>query len=241
MYNLLLRQGTVFTDGSSDKCKATYAVVIQPPEIKCPLKDMDEDSFIHFDGWVDGSTDDLHSYRAELSGILAAIEYTNRLCNKHGISTGLCTIYCDNKGALSASFGTKRPTPRWSCFDLVWRIRQELIASPIHWKSHHVKGHQDERSDFVQLSSIAQGNVLADHYATQAYNKRNNAQLDFVRPPWTIMVHDKTVSGNFAQTLKTEIYKPLMINKWASIFRIPEEKMLLCDWKTIFTKLLRRS
>lgn len=69
--------------------------------------------------FVEGSTEDQHSYRAELGGILNAIETTNQLCRKANITTGSCTLYCDSKGALHAAFGSKRPTPRWTSYDLV--------------------------------------------------------------------------------------------------------------------------
>jgi hypothetical protein len=130
------------------------------------------ESFIHLSGQVDGTAEDIHSYRAELMGILAAIEYTNTLCIQLGVSTGSCTIYCDNKGDLQASFGHKRPTPRWSSFDVVRRIRQELSTSPITWHHHHVKGHQDSSIPFQNSSYIASGNVLADHFATQPSSNR---------------------------------------------------------------------
>jgi hypothetical protein len=54
-YNILLHQGMVFTDGSSDNGRATYAVVVQPPDITCSLANIKHDSFIHFSVYNFGS------------------------------------------------------------------------------------------------------------------------------------------------------------------------------------------
>jgi hypothetical protein len=41
VYNVTLNQGIIFTDGSSQKNKAAYAAVIQPPDWQCPFPDVD--------------------------------------------------------------------------------------------------------------------------------------------------------------------------------------------------------
>lgn len=237
MYNLLLQQGVILTDGSSDKGKATYAVVVQPPDLKSSLETMDHDSFIYFAGQVTGTKEDIHSYRAELTGILATIEYTNTLCRTHSLASGLCTVYCDNKGALIAAFGHKRPTPRWSCFDLVTRIRRALLASPIQWKHQHVKGHQDNHSSFSHLPYDAKGNILADYFATKAYDNIYQECLPGSSPPWTLTINDEMVSGNIHQKIKTAIFKPLMTHRWASLFKIQEQHLPLCDWGIFFRNI----
>jgi hypothetical protein len=58
-----------------------------------------------------------NAYRAELAGILAAINFTNDVCTSMKITSGTCKLYCVNKGALSASFGHKWPHPQWSSYD----------------------------------------------------------------------------------------------------------------------------
>jgi hypothetical protein len=196
---------------------------------------------IHFSGTVDGSEEDINSYRAELSGIMAAVEYTNTICNKYGISSGICTIYCDNKGALMASFGHKRPTPRWSSYDLVRRIRSAVATSPIQWKHYHVKGHQDSTGDFRALPYRAKGNVLADYFATKAYNDHPTGTQNQPVPKWTLTVNDTPISGNIQRRMKTEIFKPIMTHRWATIFQIREDQRNTCDWGTFFKNIESQS
>jgi ribonuclease HI len=234
LYNILLHNGNIFTDGSSDKGKATYAVVVQPPAFNCDLQQIDTESFIHFAGQVEGSADDTHSYRAELAGILSAIEFTNNACTQKGLTTGRCTIYCDNKGALLASFGHKRPTPRWSSYDLVRRIRHALLVSPITWHYQHIKGHQDTAKHFSQLSNNAQGNVLADHFATLAHTATAPTLQCKSTSSWTLAINEEAIGGDIHKRLQTAIFKPLMTQRWSKIFGLPATYMTLCDWPTFY-------
>jgi hypothetical protein len=151
MYNIILNNGAIFSDGSYDNGVASYAILLQPQRQYHSLQEINFDDLVYCSDTVDGSQWDLNSYRAELRGILAAIEFTNDLCSRTNITNGTCTLYCDSKDALYAAFGHKRPTPRWSSFDLVVQIRRALITSNIKWIYKHVKGHQDAHYKFHQL------------------------------------------------------------------------------------------
>jgi hypothetical protein len=142
-----MHNGVIFSDGSYANGRSSFAWVAQPPQFHVPLSAVDFTSFWWNSDMVNGPADEQNSYRAELGGILDAIVHTNELCKEANISQGSCTIYCDSKGALAASFGAKHPTPRWSSFDLVYSIKQALHNSPITWKYVHVKGHQDKNKN----------------------------------------------------------------------------------------------
>jgi hypothetical protein len=143
-YNISMNNGRIFTDGSYVNGISSYAWAAQPPHFNMPFKEVDFGAFQWHSDFVPGPNEEQHSYRAELGGILAAINYTNSLCNHANITSGVCTLICDNKGALCAAFGVKRPTPRWSSYDIVRQIRHSLSNTPIVWKYKHVKGHQDK-------------------------------------------------------------------------------------------------
>jgi hypothetical protein len=51
-------------------------------------------------GPVDGHPSLLTSYRAELSGIVAVLYLTYRICQYYQVTSGAMTLYCDKKGAL---------------------------------------------------------------------------------------------------------------------------------------------
>ena len=120
---------------------------------------------------VPGHRDEQSSYRGELGGILAGLDYATKTLRLHDVTSGTCTFSCDNKGALDASFGWKTPNPNWKCYDLVSAIRHRLRNSPIKWIKKHVKGHQDSGTEYHELSNEAQANVIADKYAKTELNK----------------------------------------------------------------------
>ena len=95
-------------------------MVIQPDEFLDSLDKIDTQRIAWKAGLVLGtSNQDMNSYRAELAGILHAIKFTNESCRSAQIQKGKCNLYCDNKGALAASFGRKCPTPNWSLYNLL--------------------------------------------------------------------------------------------------------------------------
>lgn len=238
-YNIVMHQGMIFTDGSYENGHSAFAWVAQPEPFTGNLTDIDFTTILCHSDMVDGSNEDQNSYRAELGGILNAIERTNQICNQAGIRTGACTLYCDSKGALCAAFGHKRPTPRWSSFDLVRRIREAIRKSPIGWRYRHVKGHQDDSRKFQELDVDAQGNVLVDYLASRKLRERMTAELTHLpsQEPWMLFIAGKQICGNVDKRLHIEIFKPLMRAKWTSIFRLDEQQAARCEWSIFFRSL----
>lgn len=138
------------------------------------------------------------------------------------VDSGTCTIYCNNKGALIAAFGHKRPTPRWTCYDIVRKIRQATTISKIQWKHQHIKGHQDNSTAFQSLSHFAQGNFLADHFASQqtSSNHTITATSPRRRKIWSMTVNHKDITGNIHKRVKDALFKPAMSLRWMTTFGI---------------------
>ena len=235
LYNIILNNGTIVSDGSYDKGVGAYAFLAQPQGPYLSLRDIDYRQLAYSSGAVEGSKWDMNSYRAELQGILAAIEFTNKLCG-NTVTSGSCTLYCDSKGALFAAFGHKRPTPKWASYDLVRKIRNAVANSPIKWKFGHIKGHQDANCSFEKLDSLAQGNIIVDYLASQALASCPRSSLTSV-PNWLPVAHGQIISGELASQVRHIIYKPLMIDMWARKFGIPHEQIPLCQWPIFFRSL----
>jgi len=235
MYNILLDNGIIFSDGSFHNHKASYAVLAQPCGTWNSITDIDYDQLFYHSGLVTGSEWDINSYRAELQGILIAITITNDLCQSTGITCGKCTLYCDNKGALSAAFGHKRPTPKWSSYDLVKQIRDAVIISPIRWSYHHVKSHQDDQRPFCSLDYFAQGNVIVDFLASRALTA---ATTDCVATrPWSPQVDGTPICGKLHSRIQYYVFRPLMIDKWCRTTGVPTHCRNHCDMDTFFQSL----
>jgi len=218
LYNILMQNGKVFSDGSYSSGRATYAIVMQPNHLSVPLDEVDFHQLLWKAGNVPGTSKyDTNSYRAELAGILKALEFTNNLCNRANIQEGSRTLYCDDKGALLASFGSKRPTPRWASYDLLRLIRDTLRRSPITWHFQHIKGHQDNHQNLRSLSIEAQGNVLADLLASRQLADCTSFQDHDSDPSWTLRINGSLVCGNINFRLNHEIHKLTTVRKWTQL------------------------
>lgn len=193
LYNISLDNGIIISDGSYDKDSMTYAFMAQPTKFECDMESVDYDEILCDSGFAFGDAHDSNSYRAELTGLLESIRFTNTLCKEAKLAKGTCTIYCDSKGALNATFGHKRPTPRWSSYDLVRQLREELKSSIITWKYKHVKGHQDNKTSFRNLNVIAQGNVVVDHLASTQHLKEKPPRPS---QPWMLEIGGNVIGGN---------------------------------------------
>ena len=160
-------EGSVVCDGSYKEGRSTATFVVQHEKMtRVEARDK-----LHYQSvTIPGHPIDQSSYRGELGGILASIAYTNEICQRER-TEGTCTLACDNKGALSASFGWKTPNPNWKCFDIVSMIRSQLRASTIVWKHRHVKGHQDDEETFRDLDAQSQANIIADEKAKNEWKK----------------------------------------------------------------------
>lgn len=231
--NILMHNGIIYSDGSYENGRSSFAWAAQPPVFDTSITAVDFSSFWWNADLVHGDSDEQNSYRAELGGILDAILHTNALCRDENISQGSCTIFCDSKGALAASFGSRQPTPNWASFDLVHSIKQALDVSPIQWKCVHVKGHQDKSTNFEHLDPSAQGNVIVDHLASKCLREAGRRP---VTPTvnWKLTVNGKLISGNFDKRLYKEIYRPKMMEKWTSLFKLGPQIINACDWTSFF-------
>ena len=225
--NISKGQGQIVSDGSCKEGRSTSAFVVLP------------NKNIHGSNTVPGEPQDQNSYRGELGGILSSICYTNKICTNHNISEGLCTMYCDNKGALSAAFGWKHPNPRWASYDLVCLIRYHLSQSPIKWKAQHIRGHQDKNTAYEELDIIAQGNVDADRYA--AIEMEVNRPVDqrvIIGAPWELKQNGKRIVGDIEKRIRNTIHEREMQEYWRKKFSITKEQQDQVNWE-VFKKVNR--
>jgi len=148
---------------------------------------------------------------------------------------GACTLYCDNKGALLAAFGHKRPTPRWASYDLIRQIRDHLRqSSPIVWHFKHVKGHQDRTTKFTRLPYDAQGNVLANFFALQALRELADMPTPATSKAWEVRINGALICGNLQQWLTYEINKPIMKDRWKQLLCPTVDNSVALNWGSIF-------
>jgi len=232
----------IISDGSYAKGRSSAAFVTQHDHTRVPLNNVDPHGYIHGQVTVPGDKDEQSSYRGELGGILASIVYTNGLCRRNNVTTGKCTMGCDNTGALSAIFGWKRPTPRWASYDLICMIKYHIKQSPIQWVKKHVKGHQDDHKNFQELDEFSQANVLADQLAKAELRLGNIVEIDntLAGQNWQLHCNGKMISGDIDRLLRNNLHEEKMHNRWCTQFGIEGDDVAKYDWDT-FKRVCRAS
>ena len=90
----------------------------------------------------------------------------NLLCQQHRISNGSIEVGCDGMEAVKAASRFQfEPNVKISHFDMVSTLHQLINDSPLTWSFRHIKGHQDERNNFHELTEWEQMNVIVDSRA----------------------------------------------------------------------------
>jgi ribonuclease HI len=137
------------------------------------------------------------SFRAELSGILAAF-----IATRDFAPDTRYTVYCDNQSFITRLNIMKsiRPQVSWSDYDLLYTC---LINYPKQVVFEHVRGHQDTAHTGKVLSNLAQLNILMDSLAALAHTDPNIPQE--TRHTSTICLTGKVLTGKLTTSLRNEI------------------------------------
>ena len=112
MNNIKNQRAKVVSNGSYKKGHST-AGFMTVGKVKLTRDEIKLNSRVHGQITLPSTNKKDHSsYRGELGGILAAVVFTNKICKKHKVSGRTSKIGLDNKGAIAAAFGWKRPNTR---------------------------------------------------------------------------------------------------------------------------------
>ena len=130
-----------------------------------------------------GEEDDMSAYRAELSGLLAAVCFVNSLCQEYDLSDIQYTLGCDGKGAVQSiqyHLDLEKVKSTKKHFDMINSITKNIHLHQSKVSLHHIKGHQDDEKEYCDLDRAAQLNVQADRLAKrrlkQLLNDRSRGQ-----------------------------------------------------------------
>ena len=133
---------------------------------------------------VDCDVEDIESTRAECYGVIALQTWIKILIDAYAITYGEITLTGDNKDSLVLKplYQSKISFPRFfrPNTDLKLQIQEMRKAlHPVKILPEHVKGHQDDREDFIyEKASIAvQCNIDVDH-ASKSFLKSHQGKLE---------------------------------------------------------------
>jgi len=128
-------------------------------------------------GPVDGHPELTASYRAELSGIIAALYIIYRVSLYYNIIEGGMTLYCDNKGALQNAFKPIKPgvTPYFNTDHDLLEVAQALLPLiPIVISTSWVKGHYQGKNKQYQHVLNDEADRLVGQYQEKQYTHYSN-------------------------------------------------------------------
>jgi hypothetical protein len=103
----------------------------------------------------------------------------------HNITDGEITLAWDCWSALLNVFIHSFDSLSRAQYDLVHACRLIIRNSPIKWKPHHVKGHQEDGIAYAELDRWGQLNVDVDNLVKQHWRHINQEQRRYFSIPPT--------------------------------------------------------
>jgi hypothetical protein len=130
-----IQQGTCIavSDGSFKDSRGTASIVIEGQDSRSRLR---------CDVVVSGDETSQSAYRSELTGIMAAVNIIEAICEFFKISAGAVTMVCDGKSGLEKIFSKSSKLMFGKHFDLIIPTQLLVQRAKISWRPHHVLGHQ---------------------------------------------------------------------------------------------------
>jgi len=178
------------------------------------------------DNAVPGDTYVQCSHRSELCGLIGAVNHINDICKKYNIQHGKAELACDGMEAYKIACRYKwTHTTNIGHFDMASCLHQLLLRAPIQWNFRHVKGHQDDIKNKVDIDVWGELNILADAYAKMALWKLINnydghvLNIDQIKnaiPAIRVDYSGKEtyIVSNLRKRLKNHIAQERILNYW---------------------------
>ena len=218
------------SDGSAVAFEGTYGWVLSTD---------DGTRLAHGAGPVDGH--DPRSFRAEGQGMLSVVCLLRRLRQWTCTSTPFTGVLAtDNTGLIDRVMAQNQITypvpnavfkPDW---DVVQGIVETLRQTEVSATYVHVKGHQDSKTPYEELSLLAQLNVDADQYAgeyrTQYGMHRPVIPLSPTRPV-ALDIDGKTIHRGFRQAIRDAIHGPHLLEEMQLRYDWPDGTIETIDWE----------
>ncbi len=120
------------------------------------------------------------------------------------------------------------------CFDLISTAQQLWRHSPLHWKTHHIIGHQDEGPS-VNLDIYAKLNIEMDEMAKMHLRTAQQSPRHFftINEPWSVWVDNYKLTSELDKVLYELVHAPLARSYWANKQQIDEEVIQDVNWPAI--------
>jgi len=185
---------------------------------------------------VPGSALSQSAYRGELAGILSVIVLVNQIAAKYNIVKGTVTIGCDCEGAINAVSNIFWISTRWTNFDLLKRIQNEIRSSVVHFVFYKVKGHQDDFKPYEELDRWEQANIKADSLAKHFLMQLRAEAIPVVqyagtdKTGWMIQLNGEIITKNIQNRIRSHVWGFKGKNFWIRKLDLPTAQIQYIWW-----------
>ena len=158
------------------------------------------------------------------------------------------TFYADNKSLIDRQqqhLNYQVPYPNMTLgpeYDLLEEIFSIHSTYKIKAQFQHVKGHQDERKKFENLSIPAQLNVKADNLASRFYREGQlSSPIIHMTPSHKahLILHGKSITNDYNNQLLRAHTEPSYFKHLQQKFQWDLPTLLSIDWTALKTSLRR--
>ncbi len=211
------------SDGSCQDTYGTSAWVLQAPTHRLLGKNI-----------CPGTADNQNSYRSEIAGLLSNLTMVEALVTFFHIPSGSIEVACDGLSALNRIFSTvSTPSVDEPCYDLLTCARRLWGSSPLTWKHHHVKGHQDCHSPPSQLDIYSCLNIEMDAAAKLHLQVARYTPWHYykIHEPWSIWTYGIKLNGLLDDRVHEIAHATAARAYWQKKCNLPHRKhdITLCE------------
>jgi hypothetical protein len=187
------------------------------------------------------------SYRSELGGMYGGLAHVHLICKHLHLTTGKIILGCDGLGAVKIIDRELNVTKcKLEQFDLIRAINRLRKLCPITTILRHVKGHQDDLTNFYQLDRWAQMNVIVDTMAKQKLSesledntyqlhRTNTFPLDLcpISFCYDNRIPKEAIQSNLSKMIKISAGRRRVRKHWRKKGKFTEENEHCIDWKVV--------
>ena len=114
---------------------------------------------------VNGKGHELTSTRAEMLGIIAIITTLKTIYKQHNLPRTKIHLYTDSKTSITNAIRNLKGTRQMllTDIDVIFQLQHELKNLPFSLVITHVKGHQDQKKPYDELTNAEKLNCDMDH------------------------------------------------------------------------------
>lgn len=190
------------------------------------------------EGWIrsitPGDSKYQHSQRSELAGIAASLGVVDALCRTYDINCGQVVVGLDGQQAIN-NVQRQRPRIKFSDYDMIIFIKDQIERLPVTVEFHWIKGHQDDFLQWHELDFYAQMNVKADKVAKSFLISNIQSQVPqplviFSTDNWCLVRNGIKYANVASDLLYEDVMQDRLIQYWIKRGDIPQEEAKDIDW-----------